>query len=211
MRLSGHVPDHGYIRTTFHVPLGQIWILRPEKAQEANRFPEALLSLRVERTGDGLRVTAIGMGGRYPNGLALPSVHGERLVRRRLLDCRAASMDRHGLARFHDRLLDQPLARDLVLHRGHRPSITIPSGSRLRVFSSIGLRHGYTDTPDDGRSAVVWTGHGNWIRFFQASSGFFPGDGGWTDLPWTEVDRHLARPTPAGDGPVLRERPSIPA
>ena len=101
----------------------------------------------------------------------------KRLVQRLLLDYDAASVDRHDLARFHDRLLDQPLARDLVPHRGHRPSITIPSGSRLRVFSSIGLRHGYTDTPDDGRSAMVWKTYGNWIRFFPTSSGFFPGEG----------------------------------
>ncbi len=197
VRFSGHVLDHGYIRTVFYAPLGLLWILRPESAQAADRFSEMLLSLWLERVTSGLRVTAIGIGDRYPRGLVWPVVHCEGLVRRLLLDYRSMSADRHDLARFHDRLLERPLARDLVLHRGRMDSLGIPAGSRLRVFSNVSQRHGNVDMPDDGRSPMVWKSYGNWIRFFPANGGFFPDDGGWTDLPWTEVDRYLARPTPA--------------
>ncbi len=76
--------------------------------------------------------------------------------------------------------------------------MTVPAGSRLRVFSNVSQQHGYVDMPDDGQAPMVWKSYGNWIWFFPASSGFFPDDGGWMDLPWTEVDRYLAGPTPAG-------------
>ena len=94
------------------------------------------------------------------------------------------------MARFLDRLLGRPLARDLVLHSGSMDSVTVPAGSRLRKFGNVGLRHGYIDMPEDGQPLPIWKFHGNWKKFL-------PADGDWIDLPWTEVDRYLAGFMPA--------------
>ena len=69
--------------------------------------------------------------------------------------------------------------------------MTVPAGSRPRRFRNVGLRHGYIDMPNDGQPPMVRKSYGDWIRFF-------PADGGWMDLPWTEVDRYLYISTPAG-------------
>ncbi len=74
-----------------------------------------LLTLRVKKVTGGLRVTAMGLGDRHPDGLVLPVAHGERLVRRLLKDYGTVSADRHPLTRFHDRLLGGYLIRELVL------------------------------------------------------------------------------------------------
>ncbi len=91
--------------------------------------------------GDGLRVTALAPGTMRSGGLVLPSGLGERVDRLLLKDHRSVSADRYPLARFHKRLLGQPLAYDLIQRGGTADSLTVPAGSRLRRFRNDGPFH----------------------------------------------------------------------
>ena len=45
----------------------------------------------------------------------------------------------------HDRLLNRPFARNLVLHGGDGDNLTAPAGNHLRTFRNGGPIHGYID------------------------------------------------------------------
>ncbi len=113
IRRSGHVFNQGYVWVVFHARPVLLWILRPE----GNGGDDVLLTLRLERTGDGLKVTALDFLYRRFADMVLPAGQGERLVRRLLSDYRSVSLDRHPLALFHERLLGQQVfVEDRRLH-----------------------------------------------------------------------------------------------
>ncbi len=166
--------DHGYVRAVFFAPLSLLWVLWPEGGagnRAVSKFSDILLTLRVEKTGIGLRVTALAFG----------TDLGERLVRRPLTGYRTVSADRHPLARLHDRLLEQPFVHDLILRGGTADGLAVPAGSRPRAFRSGDPFHGYVGPPVDGRPSLLWKSYGDWVRFI-------PNDGTWIMLRWREID-----------------------